>query len=42
VPCAVIAAVAFAAIVWLRVPLYALLLVVGGAACVLTWRKLAP
>jgi len=40
--CAVIAAVAFLAIVWLRVPLYWLLLVVGGAACVLTWRKLTP
>jgi len=40
--CAVIAVVSFAAIVWLRVPLYGLLLVVGGTACVLTWRKLAP
>lgn len=40
--CAVIAAVAFTAIVWLRMPLYWLLLVVGGAACVLTWRKLTP
>ena len=40
--CAVIAGGAFLAIVWLGVPLYGLLFVVGGAACVLTWRKLAP
>ena len=40
--CAAIAGLTFVGMVWLRVPLYALLLVVGGAACVLTWRKLAP
>ena len=30
------------AMVWLRLPLYWVLLLVGGTACVLTWRKLAP
>ena len=40
--CAAIAGLTFVGVVWLRVPLYGLLLVVGGAACVLTWRKLAP
>ena len=40
--CAAIAGLTFVGMVWLRVPLYGLLLVVGGAACVLTWRKLAP
>lgn len=40
--CAAIAGLTFVGVVWLRVPLYGLLLVVGGSACVLTWRKLAP
>ncbi|MDY0106092.1 MAG: chromate transporter [Giesbergeria sp.] len=40
--CAAIAALTFVAMVWLRVPLYGVLLVVGGTACLLTWRKLAP
>ncbi len=40
--CAAIAGLTFVGMVWLRVPLYGLLLVVGGSACVLTWRKLAP
>ena len=40
--CAAIAGLTFVGVVWLRVPLYGLLLVVGGAASVLTWRKLAP
>lgn len=40
--CAALAALTFVGMVWLRVPLYGLLLVVGGTACVLTWRKLAP
>lgn len=40
--CAAIAGLTFVGMVWLRVPLYGLLLVVGGAASVLTWRKLAP
>ena len=40
--CAAIAGLTFVGMVWLRIPLYGLLLVVGGSACVLTWRKLAP
>ena len=40
--CAAIAGLTFVGMVWLRVPLYGLLLMVGGAASVLTWRKLAP
>ena len=40
--CAAIAGATFAAMVWLRMPLYWVLLLVGGTACVLTWRKLAP
>lgn len=40
--CAAIAGATFAAMVWLRLPLYWVLLLVGGTACVLTWRKLAP
>lgn len=40
--CAAIAGLTFVGMVWLRIPLYGLLLVVGGSACMLTWRKLAP
>ena len=40
--CAVLALLTFAAVALLRVPLIWVLLVLGGAACGLTWRKLAP
>ena len=33
---------AFVAMAWLRVPLAWMLLVLGGSACALTWRKIAP
>ena len=42
VPCLVLAAVVVLAIAWFRVPLAWVLLVVGGVACGLTWRKLTP
>ncbi|VWX63658.1 Chromate transporter [Burkholderiales bacterium 8X] len=35
-------ALVFVAIAWLRIPLGWVLLVVGGAACAWTWRKIAP
>lgn len=41
-PSAAFAAATFAAMAWLRVPLPWMLLVLGGSACVLTWRKTAP
>ena len=37
-----LALAAFVAMAWFRVPLIWVLLVVGGAGCVLTWRKLTP
>lgn len=37
-----LAAATFAAMALLKVPLPWVLLVVGGAACVLSWRKIAP
>lgn len=37
-----IVAVVFAAIAWLRIPLGWVLIVVGGVACVETWRRLRP
>lgn len=40
--CALFAALSFAAMALLRLPLFWTLLLVGGAACALTWRKLAP
>lgn len=40
--CAALAAVTFVAIALLRVPLGAVLVGVGGVACVLAWRRLAP
>ena len=39
---AVFAALMFSAIAWLRLPLHWVLLLLGGAVCALTWRKLAP
>ena len=33
---------AFVAMAWRRVPLAWMLLVLGGSACALTWRKIAP
>jgi chromate transporter len=42
VPCLVLAAVVVLAIAWWRIPLAWVLLGVGGVACGLTWRKLAP
>ena len=40
--CAAVAGATLLGMAWLHIPLYWLLLVVGGTACVLTWRKLAP
>ena len=40
--CAVLALLTFVAVALLRVPLIWVLLVLGSAACVLTWRKLSP
>ena len=40
--CLAIATIGFVAIALLRLPLMAVLAVIGGGACVLTWRKLAP
>ena len=40
--CALLGVAAFVAIALLRVPLAYVLLVLGGAGCVLSWRKLAP
>ena len=42
VRCALLALAGFAAVGLLRIPLPWVLLVVGGAGCVLTWKKLAP
>jgi len=42
VPSLVLAAVVVLAIAWWRIPLAWVLLGVGGVACGLTWRKLAP
>lgn len=39
---AALAGLTVAAMAWLRLPLFWVLPVLGGAACVLTWRKLAP
>lgn len=41
-PAATLAAATFVAMAWLRVPLPWMLLVLGGSACTLTWRKIAP
>ncbi|MCW8164726.1 chromate transporter [Verminephrobacter aporrectodeae subsp. tuberculatae] len=40
--CALLAALTSVAMVALRLPLFCILPVLGGAACALTWRKLAP
>ena len=40
--CLALAGLTFAAMAWLRLPLFWILAVLGGAACVLTFRKLAP
>ena len=40
--CLVFTALTIAAMAWLRLPLFWILPVLGGAACLLTWRKLAP
>ena len=40
--CLALAGLTFAAMAWLRLPLFWILPVIGGAACLLTWRKLAP
>lgn len=40
--CVAFAALTIVAMAWLRLPLLWILPVLGGAACLLTWRKLAP
>ena len=40
--CALLAVLTVVAMAWLRLPLFWILPVLGGAACALTWRKLAP
>lgn len=40
--CIALALLCFTAIAWLRLPLAYVLLGLGGLACTLTWRKLAP
>ena len=40
--CMVLTALTITAMAWLRLPLFWILPVLGGAACVLTFRKLAP
>lgn len=40
--CLLVAALTIVAMAGLRLPLFWILPVLGGAACVLTWRKLAP
>ena len=40
--CMVLTALTIAAMAWLRLPLFWILPVLGGAACVLTFRKLSP
>lgn len=40
--CMALAGLALAAMAWLRLPLFWILPVLGGVACVLTFRKLAP
>ena len=40
--CLAITALTIIAMAWLRWPLFWILPVIGGAACLLTWRKLAP
>ena len=40
--CVAFAGLTIVAMAWLRWPLFWILPVIGGAACMLTWRKLAP
>ncbi len=40
--CAALAGATWAAVSWWHIPLYGVLLGLGSAACILTWRKLAP
>ena len=40
--CVLIAAVAFVLLAWVRVPLAAVVLGLGGLGCVLAWRRLTP
>lgn len=40
--CAALALATWGAVSWWHMPLYGVLLVLGGMACALTWRKLAP
>lgn len=40
--CILIAAVAFVLLAWVRVPLAAVVLGLGGLGCVLAWRRLTP
>jgi len=40
--CVVLAVLTVVTMAWLRWPLFWILPVIGGAACLLTWRKLAP
>ncbi len=40
--CGLFGAATFIAVAWLRLPLVAVLAVLGGLACVAAWRRLAP
>ncbi|MBI3100024.1 MAG: chromate transporter [Burkholderiales bacterium] len=40
--CGALALATFVAVAWWHIPLYGVLLVLGGMACILTWRRLAP
>lgn len=40
--CGLFGAATFVAVAWLRLPLVAVLAVLGGLACVAAWRRLAP
>jgi chromate transporter len=40
--CALFGVATFVAVAWLRLPLVGVLLVAGGLACVVAWRRIAP
>ncbi len=40
--CAAMGLLTFVAVAWLRIPLFWVLLGLGGLSCVMTWRKLQP
>lgn len=40
--CGLFGVATFVAVAWLRLPLVAVLLVAGGLACVVAWRRIAP